>query len=463
MKQLALSVGVSLLLGLPGAVIADDVVGSNDELEVIAPESVEAEDMPMGQSVEGEDSLLPEDTAGGAGDDNILGMESGYVHPSLLLEEYFTDNVFNESTDESSSWVTRISPSIWVTLPRKKEIPVDLAARKTAPGGLALQIDDYQGGDKFQLYGLARADLYSFSDDSDYNYENYDFEGLGRYNMASGLSLQILDRYAMGNDIFDTGSGATAENIREFDSNLLMLTADWDMTEKLRFKIDYSLFDLAYSDNVNNFLERQDDIIDLYGFYKYSVKTSLFLQYRYADVEYDSASAADNSQDSYFAGVRYNSTDKLALMFKAGIQDKSFNRTSPGFEDSSNLSLDLQAEYKMTEKTRITLDMYRNNEESNSQDASEREVLGAWLLYEQDITEKIIARIDGRYENADYTQLPGQGKREDDYYFIRPAVQYLFRDWMMGEVGYSFEKTSSSDSEFDFETNVFSVSLFFTL
>jgi hypothetical protein len=52
-----------------------------------------------------------------------------------------------------------------------------------------------------------------------------------------------------------------------------------------------------YDDSINAFLERQDDVVDLFGYYKYSVKTSLFLQYRYTAVEYDTATEKDNTQN----------------------------------------------------------------------------------------------------------------------------------------------------------------------
>lgn len=458
MKRASLYIGLGLLLGLPAAAMADDKIAV-DELEIIAPETTD--DMPMGQAKSGEEVLLPQE--GELVDQGIFGIEGGYIHPYLQVEETYSDNIFATSTDETSSWITKFSPGIWLSLPRKTEIPITLAANNTSAGGLMHQVADNESGDKVQLYALAGADVYMYSDDSDYNFEDYYLEGMARYNMASGLSLQILNRFNQGHSIFQTVGSGSEDNIREYDNNLLMLTADWDVTEKVRFRLDYSLFDLTYDDVDNDFLERQDDVIDLYAYYKYSIKTSFFVQYRYADIEYDSATENDNDQNAYYAGIRYNTTDKLALLYKIGVQDKQFDNEIPGYDDSDNLSMDLQAIYQMSEKVQLTLDLYRNNEESDSQEASDREVLGVNLGYNHEISEKITARLDVGYSNSDYSQLPGAPSREDDNYFIRPAVQYLFRDWLMAEAGYAFEKTDSSDDEFDFETNLFSVSLNFAL
>ena len=459
MNRLPLYIGLGALFALPGSALAADKVAV-DELVVIAQEEAEAQDVPMGQGVGSEVNLLPGES--GAVDDGIFGTEGGYIHPYISLTEFFTDNVFNVDTDTTSSFITRISPGIWLSIPRKREIPVGLAPNNTSPGGLAQQIADYEGSDRYQVYALTGADITMYSDDSDFNTEDYFAEGLGRYNMPGGLSLQIVDRVTNGHDIFETGV-TTSDNIREFNRNLLMLTADWDLTEKFRVKTDYSNFYLDYDAAGDAFLNRQDNIFDLYTYFKYSVKTSVFVQYRHTDVSYDTATETDNTQNSYFGGIRYESTEKLSLLFKAGLQDKSFTNEAPGFDDSSNLAMDLQATYRITEKTQIAVAGYRNTEESDSEEASEREVLGVRLAYEQQITDKITAKADMHYENADYSQLSGFSEREDSSYFLRPAVQYLFRDWLMAEAAYSHETTNSSDDDFDFDTNIFSVSLNFAL
>jgi hypothetical protein len=271
----------------------------------------------------------------------------------------------------------------------------------------------------------------------------------------------LLDRYSLGHDGFGIGS-STDDNLREFENNLLMVTADWDITEKVRFKIDYSNFNLTYDDSTNAFLERQDDAVDLYAYYKYSVKTSIFLQYRYIMVEYDSATEKDNDQDYYYGGVRWDTTDKLSLLFKAGLQYKEYDNETPDFADSDNFVVDLQALYRITEKTEVLLDFYRKNEESDSTIASERVVFGAQFGYTQRVTEKVTGKFRFTYENADYSQLDASD-REDDTYIFRPSVEYLFKEWLMAEVAYSYEARDSSDEVFDYDTNTILFSLNFAL
>ncbi len=101
-------------------------------------------------------------------------------------------------------------------------------------------------------------------------------------------------------------------------------------------------------------------------------------------------------------------------------------------------------------------------EETDSFVASGKTVLGLWLKFTHDFSQRTSARVDFKYENADYDQLIDV-KRVDDRYFIRPAVQYVFNDWFMGELAYSFDTRNSTDGLFDYNTNTFSLLLNFAL
>jgi hypothetical protein len=100
-----------------------------------------------------------------------------------------------------------------------------------------------------------------------------------------------------------------------------MATADWLVTEKVRLKADLSNFNLDYEDEINYFLNRDDDVLDLYGYYIYSEKTSFFIQYSLMEVTYD-ISPLDNQQDYLYGGMKWDTTEKLSLLFKAGYQHK---------------------------------------------------------------------------------------------------------------------------------------------
>lgn len=429
-----------------------------------------AQDMPMGQSAAGRASLLPEDTQTSQ-DDDIFGGKGGYFHINATVQGEYTDNLFNLDTDKTTNFLTTLSPALWFTLPRKKDIPVALAPNNTSPGGLALQLKDYEGTDRYQAYALGGLDFEFYSSDSELNTVNGLAEGMFRYNMRGGLSLMAVDRFTSDADRFDIGSDIRATEIEfrvsqnKFDSNIAVLTADWNITEKLRAKFDYSSFYLDYDEDLDAFKDRVDNGFDLYGYYNYSVKTAFFVEGKFVDVQYDTATVNDNQQNFFYGGIKWNTTEKVALMAKAGVQNKEFDGsdgTAVNRDEYSGLALDVQAVYTFTEKTKISLDLYRTNEETDSTVASDKLVWGALLNYNQKFTNKISGSFAFNFEDAEYTQLIAE-ERDDTSFALRPAVQYLFREWLMGEVGYQFEQRASTEDLFDYQTNTFFASIKFAI
>ncbi len=417
-------------------------------------------DLPLGQSAKStQPSLLPEDEIL-EGEDKLFGLEGGYFHPYLSIQGEYTDNLYNVNQNEISNFLTIISPGIWFSLPRKRDIPIAIATNNTSPGGLQEQLKDYEGSDRYQAYLGGGLDFLFYSEDSDLNETDGMLEGMYRHNLKSGLSLQILDRFSHAQDIFDVGT-VTRDNVGRFDSNIIMATVDWVFTEKTRAKLDYSNFWLEYEDDLDSFQNRIDDVIELYGYYIYSEKTSFFLQYKYVDVGYDVATINDNIQNFYYGGLTWYTTEKLSLMAKAGLQDKSYENSGAGLEerkDTDGLVFDIQATYRFTEKTNIAINFYQQNEETDSTLASNQDILGLGIKYSQDLTSKMVFKFDFGYQQAEYEQLVPQ-ERDEDTYQVRPSLSYLFRDWLKGEVAYEFRKRNSTDDLFDYETNTLILNL----
>lgn len=407
-------------------------------------------------------SGLDQVTGAESDDSDLFGVRGGYFHPYITLGTEYTDNVFNIAEDTTSSWVGRVAPGVWFALPRTRTVPIQVAMSNTSAGGLVHSLKDIGGTERYQAYALGGLDYRAYSDDSDLNTTDGRLEGLFRYNFRGGLSLQVLDTYNHGQDRFAIDA-ATDDNLRTYDSNIIMGTADYDITEKLRAKFDYSNFMLDYDDEENDFLDRSDNVADLYGYFKYSPKTSFYLQYRYVDVGYDSATEKDNKQHYGYGGIQWYSTDKVSLDFKAGYQTRDYEESlvSESY-DWDGFTFDLRSQYRVTEKTQMSLDAYSRSEESDSGGATDKLVLGALFNYQQKFTEKISGVVDFLYEKSDYSEVVDLD-RDDDRIYIKPALRYVFRDWMMTELAYSFDKRDSSDDIFDYDSNTFMLNFNFTM
>lgn len=441
-------------LSKPGPVIVD-VTGAH------APVLVASSKLQPGAEVSGEAGMV-QAIGQEADDSDLFGTRGGYFHPYVTFGLDYTDNVYNVAEDTTSSWIGRVAPGIWFSMPRSRTVPVQITPHNTSPGGLQQQVRDVAGTERYQAYALGGLNYRAYSEESDLNGTDGRLEGLFRYNLRGGLSLQVLDSYSHDRDRFGIDS-ATDENLRRYQSNIFMGTADWDFTEKLRAKVDYSNFILDYDDEQNDFLDRTDNVADIYGFYKYSPKTAFFLQYRYADVGYDTDAQKDNTQHYGYGGIQWDTTEKLALYFKAGYQKREYEDEVIATEsDWDGFTFDLRSLYRFTEKTQFSLNAYSRSEESDSSFAADRQVLGVFANYQQRFTDKFSGLIDFIYEFSDYSQVVDVD-RDDDRYYIKPALRYQFREWMMTELAYSFDKRDSTVDILDYDTNTVILNLTFAM
>ncbi len=405
-----------------------------------------------------ESGLLVQENAGDADDDKLFGKEGGYFHPYISLGFEYTDNLFNLDDKfeggETENLLTVVSPGIWFAMPRTKNIPITINPNNTSPGGLQHQFEDYQSFDRFQAYALGGLDFKYYSEDSELNKTDGELEGLMRYNLRGGLGLQLVDRYTHGEDELDAGS-LLRDQARGFDSNLLLATADWDITEKLRTKINYTNFVLIYEDDINQFLDRVDNGVDLYGYYNYSSKTSFFIEYKFIAAAYDESTLLDSDANFFYAGIKWDTTEKTNLLLKLGYQTKKFDDEILEMGDWDGFVYDLQLTYRYSEKTHIELGSYRTNDAPDSYRASDQTVLGAVFKYDQKFSDRLSGSFDFVYEDIDYSNahIVIQGDRDDNTLSARPAVQYLFRRWLMFELAYEYETRESTEDFFDYDTN----------
>jgi hypothetical protein len=423
---------------------------------------------------------------------DIFGIRGGYVHPYLSLRGEYTDNLYNVDIDEKDNFLTVVTPGIWFATPRVSEVPIYINPSNTATGGLRIPIQEKESFDRFQAYLLANWDFENYSDNSDLNATNYHFEGMFQFNLRGGLSLRLIDRYGRNQDRFDINTYNIDDiiihpdgnitltnpgNVRRFKNNVGTATLNWDMTEKFTTRFDYSNFYLDYDDLENNYLNRTDNAFGVHLYYNYSPKTSLFIEYRYVDVDYDDVNTRDNSQNFYYGGLDWKATAKTSLMAKAGYQDKSYDMLPVTFIDNiilegeddtqSTFSFEVVGHWRATEKTALRLSLYKALEESDTLYSSGIDTTQVKLVYEQKIFSRFVGLMDFWYINEDYSQdtivydnigIPLKN-REDNRYYFKASLQYVFMDRLMAEASYSYDTRDSSRDLYDYSTNTIMFSL----
>jgi len=452
-------------------------VVSNQDTALVAVQiaAVSQKIQPRGSSSE---KQVPDNKADNKSSADIFDMRGGYFHPYVSLRGEWTDNLYNINVDEVDNFLTVISPGIWVGVPRMNEIPVSLSPHNAAVGGKRYSVPGKGSFDRFQSYLLGGLDYKNYSADSELDHTAWRVEGLFQYNLPAGISFRFLDRFTRDRDRYDMGSfiredfsvspdniyvTSSPSRVRNYYSNQANIAVNLDMSEKFSAHFDYINFYLDYDEDINDWLNRIDNVYSLSLSYNHSPKTSVFIQYNHAFLSYESDTNNDSKNLFLYGGLNWQGSAKTSLMAKAGYQHKNYDNISDG--DTGSFTTEIQFGYLITDKTKIAFNMYKAIEETDSLANRGKDTIAAKFRYDQNITYRIKGHVELWYEQNDYDGFDRTednlyvDDRNDNRYMVRPAIQYIFRDWLMGEFAYTFEDRNSNDDLYDFTTQTVILSL----
>ncbi|MCI5207957.1 MAG: hypothetical protein D3910_04015, partial [Candidatus Electrothrix sp. ATG2] len=100
-------------------------------------------------------------------DGRVFGYRNGYIHAALGVSGEWTDNLYNTDTEKEENFLTKISPSVWLTWPRRSRRPLQVAADNTPVGGLQYSLAEYDVYNKFEVYLAGKSSFMTYSADSE--------------------------------------------------------------------------------------------------------------------------------------------------------------------------------------------------------------------------------------------------------------------------------------------------------
>ncbi|MBN2428706.1 MAG: outer membrane beta-barrel protein [Deltaproteobacteria bacterium] len=381
---------------------------------------------------------------------DVFEKKGRYFHPFISLNTYYTDNLFNENDDEKDDIVYNIIPGIWLAFPGAEQPLLALETLNTAPGGLRVSRFETSSERRFQAYALYRMNIRRYDEYSDENTENHHAEGLLRYQFANEASIEVVNIYDKAQDPYATG---TSTALDEYDANFFNVVGLLPVSQKFAFRLDYSNYYLDYDEDINSYRNRSDNAASGYVFYKIRPRTAMFLQYEYVDINYDEDTLSDSQEHHYFAGVRWQYSEKTRARFKLGYGQKEFDES--GIESYEDIIGELQLDYQYSEKTAFRLIATR---QMNETDISDQEYIlshSVLLGYHQRVLPRLEAEINLEYIRDSYKEIAAGGNREDDYYRAGIELGYTFRSWLVLGVGYQFTSRNSNDNAYDYDNNTF--------
>jgi polysaccharide biosynthesis protein VpsM len=435
------------------SIFRNGVAADSPSGRLIAPESASDQEqpkqevqIPVGQTKK---EVLPEDGRTGA---EVFGKKGGFLHPFLLLEERYTDNLYYTESGKEDDFITTISPGLWLALPSNREKLLEMATTTTSPGGLKVSRIKPEATRRMQSYLLYSPEFVYYANHSSHDTVNHKAEGLFQYNFNMGLSLDFVDQFNISHEVNDNG---ISKRIDEYQDNIFNFLAVYDASERFRFRFDYSNYDLNYKDDINNFRDRTDNSFAAYIFYKFKPKTSLFAEYEFADIQYDTDSESDSTENRYYAGLEWDVTAKTNGRIKLGYIEKEFDAAN--VDKQSDFSIEIQGQHNFTPKRALKVIGFRKFNESDMIGAYASISTGISVAWLQRFTEKWSGTLNGSFTRDEYEGLfvfrGITDEREDDIFSIAPALRYKFRDWMIFDLAYIYSKRDSNFGIFDYDNN----------
>jgi len=443
-----------LMIQFTGAMASADeysaIVAANSAVpmgQTAQDTATEASAIPVGQT----ETTLPTGQEAGI-DADIFGKKGGRLHPFLRLEERYTDNLYNTSTNEQDEFITSAAPGIWIALPANREKLLDIGTSTTSPGGLQLSRIKPEATRRLQSYLLYSPEFVFYSTNSRHNATNHKAEGLFQYNFQGGLALDVVDQFTVQHQANNNG---ISENLDKYKDNLFNILAIYDPSAKIRFRLDYANYFLKYDGVVNEYMNRTDNSFSAYLFYRIKPKTSVFVEYEFSDIDFDEFLDSNSIENRYYAGVQWDITAKSRGRLKLGYLEKDFDRT--WVDDQDGFSFEVQTQHNFTPKRALQVNGFKRFNESNLIGSFSFSTTGGTLAWLQRFTEKWSGTLTGSYTNdkynGDFTTGGVTDQREDDTFYIAPALRYEIQEWLSFDLAYIYTDRNSNFDVFDFVNN----------
>lgn len=347
---------------------------------------------------------------------------------SLDVQAIYDNNIFFRSKDPVADYIFIGSPK------------------------LSLQRGDFRA--KEESYGILN-----------YNPQAIYFaQGHGKNTLDQNLKIETqyaIARLAVGLDAsYQHLSGATADLGNRIDRDLLgaklRLTYGWG--PKLDAETNFLYTSTSY--NAGQLADYSEFVNETFLRYAVTARTRVALGAGVGRLTVDGF----GHQDFERALVQVISDvgAKVTLRAKGGLefrQTQLASHTTPIFS--------LAMDYKMREGTTFSLEAFREVTASGGSPGDNLTRTGVAAKVRQKVGEKFAAGLDVGYEKLSYTAAESKrasattvrtSNRTDDYYFLRPSVQYELKEGRRLEVYYLHRANESNLKDTSFEADQLGIS-----
>ena len=363
--------------------------------------------------------------------------------PGLTLTPFLSErmeyetNVFQTSSNEKSSMISRTTPGFLVEYGRGT---LQLAA------GYRAEILHY-----FDLEGLDTV--------------NHNFVGQGKLTLAK-LQLMFRDDYVQTS----IPPGTELTGPIKSSTNTLAPTAEYKLTDRFSLGANYTWTHIQFpgrdsssasndaaqvqQDQTVKQLDRSEQLGGLTVFWKFRPTADLGLGYQYGTKSFDSATQRDARIHIVYFQVRGEVTSRLTSTFRAGITHREeIAGSAPNF---TGLTMGGGWIFRMTDRTTFTLDTDRSVQESVFENAQYYVSNSATFGVRQEFSRKLAASLRAAVGTNDYnTRQPLDAVRtkwrHDTLAGLTLGLDYAIQPWLRTGLEYTFQNRGSNFRPFNYD------------
>ena len=363
----------------------------------------------------------------------------GKAYPSLEVKSFYDDNLLSQPANELETWGWGVAPGVSYELSDNIK---RLTARWLLDAGYydSSSIDNYVDNFLSADFTTRPTDRFSAGLKGGFK-DSHDPRGTGR-SEGVGVVQTDPDEWHAFDVEGNAGYGLEAASAR-VEGTVGYITKSYDNNRAATYVRD-----------------RDDVYASGRFFYRIGPKTSLVTEGRIADFQYDQTAPGSPTLDStvykVFGGVTWEATAKTTGSIRIGYMKKDFDALTR--RDDSSFAWEAGISWEPRTYSTFRLDTARNFEETNGiGDLIRKDTISVSWIHTWNDRVRTNAHID--YSNDSYTPTT----REDDVVYGGVSLDYALRRWLIVTGAYRYEDRDSNTNLYDYQRNIFTVSIRLTL
>jgi len=330
--------------------------------------------------------------------------------PHLSIGDYYDGNIFLKSQNEESDFITRVAP------------------------GFTMRLGDTDS--MFYLVGDYTAGLNYYAEHPNQSTVDNDGRVQAQWSMPKttiGLTMNVSS---------DTGQDVDITDRVRQELYFIGLTGHYAYSEKTSWDLsgDYT------RDDFNGLISSQQTEGQAFLNYQYSPKTQVGIGAG-AGVLIVPATPTQTFEDGNVRAT-YRATGKITLIAEGGIE---FRQYGDGVGTSLTPVFIIEGAWTPIQGTAVSLDARRSIYASAILNDQDYTATSLDFTITQRITDYVDVSLASGYVNSSYTATATNvsATREDNFYYVRPAVEWKALSWLSVGIFYEYSQDLSQGGTAD--------------